>query len=50
MSAHLQPVVRINNIPLMIFLSLFLGLPVLAGGFGNCGAMVSGHPVLDWFW
>ena len=40
MSAHLQPVVRINNIPLMIVLSSFLGRPVVAG-FGMCGFMIS---------
>ncbi len=40
MSAHLQPVVRTNNIPLIVFLSLHPGLPVFAG-FGICDATVS---------
>ncbi len=39
MSAHLQPVVRTNNIPLTVFLSLHPGLPVFAG-FGRCDATV----------
>ncbi len=39
MSARLQPVVRTNNIPLIVFLSLHPGLPVFAG-FGRRDATV----------
>ncbi len=39
MSARLQPVVRTDNIPLIVFLSLHPGLPVFAG-FGRCDRTV----------
>lgn len=39
-SFHLHPVIRTNMIPLIVILSLLLGLPVLAG-FGRCDSIMS---------